>query len=80
MTTPQPESGYRVTAFTLTDDGSVAASVGGPNSWLWYVTISPDGDWFVCSQGGATPDRWVRSAIMAAVSHYSLRRTFGGAE
>lgn len=77
MSTPPTPPGWRVKSLTVNFGGSIEVTVLAPVAGAWYVEVSRDGDWEILNTAGEIPDPATRSAIMATVSAYSIRRAFG---
>lgn len=73
-----PLPGWRVESLTVKRGGSIDVTVSASDGERWYVAISRDGEWDVVNGLGEPPDSPTLKAVMATVSNYSLRRTFGG--
>lgn len=78
MTTPQLPPGWRVESLTVRRGGSIDVVVSAPDLARYHVSVSRDGYWEITDAQGVPPAAHIRSAIMATVSAYSLRRAFGG--
>lgn len=77
MSTPPTPPGWRVSSLTVHFGGSIEVAVNSPSGTIWHVSVTRDGDWLITSLTGDLPDNPTRSAIMATVSAYCIRRTFG---
>lgn len=78
MTTPQPLPTFTVRSFCVSDAGSIDVWLKASDGVNWYVAVTADGSWHIVNDLHELPSPAAHNAIMAAVSHYSLRRTFGG--
>ena len=78
MSENTPAPAWRVESLTVKRGGSIDVTLFSPAGGRWNVSISKDGDWEIVSDLGALPSPAYRAAIMATVSNYSIRRTFGG--